>query len=470
MASSDSWRPELHIRAEEKQLSLILEEALRLLEEYGMQCRSREAKDLLKGSFGGSVCSDDRITFAREDVREYIDAFRSWNLAQQEKTGEQQGFSMNQSWSCLQLADAARGVHRTAGEEDVVRIIRFLDAFDVSGAVSPVVLGDCPVHLRDLKATALCLKHSPVYGAPTHTPDEQELAYYKAMAQAAGKRIPILAMLVNSPMRYDDRVLDFVNANLSSPELIIELTGGLPCAGSTSALTFPASAIQTVAESLAASLFAYAAAGVFLEPYLRNDPFDMRYGNYTIAGPVYALQDQIGRKMTEYITGAKRSWGYFLSMSPWPDQQAAYERTVSCWLQALSGARIFHGSGQLCSDEVYSPEQVVIDREILRSCERFISGAEWDDNIEAARTVLKEGLDRGEFLDHESTLEHFRSWQYDSRLFPARNLGQWKNAEQNVLIRAAAVIEETLQKNTFSRPPEVLREIDGIYTAAETRG
>jgi trimethylamine--corrinoid protein Co-methyltransferase len=323
--------------------------------------------------------------------------------------------------------------------------------------------------LRNLHATRICLEHSPVYGAPTHTPGEQELDLYKQMSRVINRKIWVLAMLIINPMKFDDAVLEFVIDHHRDQELSIEMTGGLPCIGSTSPLVFPAAHIQGLAEDLAACLFMHAVTGDYPPPYLRGDPFDMRFLNYCVAGPEYALLDLANRRLHEYLCGVPREWGYLLSMSRWPDQQAAHERTVSCWLQAMNGATYFHGTGQLSSDEVFSLEQVVIDRTIVKGAERVMKGFKCDTSFERSYQILEEGLTQGNYLNHDSTLSEYQDFYSRRELFPAMNLGQWRaKGELTPLAMVREIIDKYLAQNTFHREENEIRELRRICEYAET--
>jgi trimethylamine:corrinoid methyltransferase-like protein len=460
-------KPELHFTPGVERCEAILEEALFLLSDHGMRSRSRPVQELLLETYPGTAVIEDRVIFDDESMRAFLDSLRAWAAARKRDGDTAETLRLGQPWSCLQLADLECGMPRNATESDLIRIVRFLDSFGVAGSVAPVVLADLPADLRELRAVITCVQQSEEYGAPAHIPDIREVPYYREIATIAGRALPVLIVTVNSPMQFDDAALEFALTHRRTTEFELRLTGGLPSAGSTSAIVFPASYIQATAESLAASMMAYALTGVHHEPYLRNDPFDMRYATYAVAGPVYGLLDLFGRALVRHLTGADRSWGNLLSMSPWPDQQAQFERTMSCWSQALAGARYFNGAGQLCSDEVFSAEQVVLDREILTACARFLRGIEWSGTVEENRQILREGVHQGTFLDHDSTLSKFREFVFDSELFPARSLGQWRADQRDVLQRAKTEVDEYVGRNTFSRDDQEVRALEAVFHRAK---
>jgi trimethylamine:corrinoid methyltransferase-like protein len=270
------------------------------------------------------------------------------------------------------------------------------------------------------------------------------------MAEIAQRPIWMLAMLVNNPMRFDDRVLEFVIDNKDCQQFAIEMVGGLPAIGSTSPMSFPAAHVQGMAEDLAAAFFMHTITGEYPPPYLRGDPFDMKYANYRIGGPEYILLDMANRRLHEYITHTPRSWGYLLSMAKWPDQQATFERTIGCWNQAMNGATFFKGSGQLSSDEIFSVEQVVIDREIVKSAEHVCKGLHFDSDFAQVPNIIQEGLEEGHYLMHETTLNSFRDFFYDTKLFGGTNLGQWRaGGEKTVLEQAHEIVQSVRNNHTF---------------------
>lgn len=436
----------------------VLRGAIKLLGEHGLQLKSETVRKFFT-SLDGVRLQADRVCFEESLITRYIADMRTGMPAHDPDTPFQHGYP----WSGMHWADVEQGVLRQAEEADLIRAVRFLDAYGVPGHVPPVILGAYPPDVRNIHSTRICLEHSPVYGAPTHTPEEQELHLYKQMARVVRQKIWILAMLILNPLKFDDRVLEFVLAHHQDQELDIEMTGGLPCVGSTAPLVFPAAHIQNLAEGLAACLFIHAVTGVYPPPYLRSDPFDLRFMNYSVAGPEYALLDLANRRLYEYLCGIPRDWGYLTSMSRWPDQQAVHERTVSCWLQALNGATFFHGTGQLASDEVFSLEQVVIDRTIVKGAERMVKGLKWETSFERSYQILEDGIARGNYLEHDSTLDEYHEFYGRRELFPAMNVGQWRDkGEPTPLTMAREILDKYLAQNTFQRDEHEIKELRRI--------
>lgn len=447
-------------------IATVVDGAARLLEEFGIELKSESLRNFFSESFSGITFKGDRICFSRQLVHDFIDELRV--NPHIPKYSHDTVLSHGESWNCLNLADAKTGNVRPATGEDLARIVRFLDSYGVKGLVPPVSPSEYDAKFRDLHGTRICLENSPVYGAPTDTPEEKEAELYKEMSRVVDRKIWILGMLLLNPMRFDERVMEFVLNHREAPEFDIQMVSGLPALGSTAPLVFPAAHIQGLAEDIASCLFMKASMGYNEPPYLRGDPFDMRFMNFVIAGPEYIMADMANRQLYRHFTGEDRWWGYLLTMSKWPDQQAMYERSTCCYLQALNGATYFKGSGQMASDEVYSPEQVVFDRAIVRGVEHLLKGMPISQDVDQALAAIKEGVSEGHFLSHDTTMDYFRDFFCETDVFPATNLGQWREQNEPVALdQAREIVERSAQENQFKRPQEVVEELRRICKKGE---
>jgi trimethylamine:corrinoid methyltransferase-like protein len=127
------------------------------------------------------------------------------------------------------------------------------------------------------------------------------------------------------------------------------------------------------------------------------------------------------------------------------------------------------GSGQLSHDQIYSPEQVVIDREILLAAGRLIQGLQWQpQSSPQVLQALQEGLDRGTFLDHDSTIDNFRTFFSDRGLFRATDMAQWQNkGSPSIPAEASRIVEARVQANTFRRSDDQIKRLREICDRGE---
>jgi trimethylamine:corrinoid methyltransferase-like protein len=120
----------------------------------------------------------------------------------------------------------------------------------------------------------------------------------------------------------------------------------------------------------------------------------------------------------------------------------------------------------LSVDEVWSPEQLVLDREIADYAQRIRDGVELDDaalSLEAIRDCAFEG----EFLSHSTTLESYRSVYWMPQIFRQATAldgqahggpGAWQEARREVRRRIAA--------HAFALGAPAKRELEQIYNLA----
>jgi trimethylamine:corrinoid methyltransferase-like protein len=158
--------------------------------------------------------------------------------------------------------------------------------------------------------------------------------------------------------------------------------------------------------------------------------------------------------------------GSFRSMAKQPDEQAACERTASVLWQAMLGARHFGAVGQLSVDEVFSPQQAVIDREILAYVARLVRGMEVRRDVDSV-ALIREGVAQGSFSGVPDTVERFRDFCSFPDLFRHWNVERWRaNKEPSILGEAWVRAKEEIARSTHRLQPDQEAKIDAIYSKA----
>lgn len=152
------------------------------------------------------------------------------------------------------------------------------------------------------------------------------------------------------------------------------------------------------------------------------------------------------------------------------DMQAGAEAMMSTLIPILAGASfVLHGAGELENTMAVSYEKILVDNEIIEMARRFARGMGVDADTLAV-DVIKEigGGPRGQFLQHEHTLKHFRREQYMPRLFVRDIYSDWEKAGKKGVARRAAerVLEILAGHEPVPLPAEAQKEIDAIYQSA----
>jgi trimethylamine--corrinoid protein Co-methyltransferase len=151
-----------------------------------------------------------------------------------------------------------------------------------------------------------------------------------------------------------------------------------------------------------------------------------------------------------------------------PGIQAAYERGTTWTLPALSWPDLLVGPGLLGGSTILSLEQLVIDLEVFRRCERLHRGIE-DVATEAVEAAVAEAGPGGDFLARPATRDavHGGEWYID-RLGDRRSFERWDEAGRpDLLAEARAVVETTIAGHEpMPLDPAVTRELARIERAA----
>jgi trimethylamine--corrinoid protein Co-methyltransferase len=153
------------------------------------------------------------------------------------------------------------------------------------------------------------------------------------------------------------------------------------------------------------------------------------------------------------------------------DMQAGAEAMMSTLIPILAGASfVLHGAGELENTMAVSYEKILVDDEIIDMARRFARGMGVDTETLAVDIIKQVGCGpHGQFLQHDHTLNHFRSEQFMPRFFVRDSYTNWEAAGmQTADQRAAAQVEHILATHQpVPLPDNAQREIDAIYASAQ---
>jgi trimethylamine--corrinoid protein Co-methyltransferase len=255
---------------------------------------------------------------------------------------------------------------------------------------------------------------------------------------------------VNSPLRYDDRMLgamlEYVRAGqpvVITPFLLM---------GAMSPVSVPAALTQQMAEALAGIALAQLirpGTPVIFGSFLSNT--DMQSGSPSFGTPESAVGLLCTGQIARHFGLPWRSGGG-LTSSQTPDAQAAYEAMMTMLPTFLAGANwVMHSAGWLESGLVSSYEKFVIDIEILRMLKEEFTPLEIDE-ASLAWGAHQEVGHGGHFLGAVHTLERFRECFYRPLLSSTENFERWKKlGERDAAARAGEIWRKTLEE--YEQPP-----------------
>ena len=339
--------------------------------------------------------------------------------------------------------------------ENLVRLAQAFPQLDTPGGTicEP---NDKPLDSRhlDMVYALLTLSDKPFMGSVTSGPNAADTIAMAEMVfgRESLEQTPAIISLinVNSPLRYDDRMLaallEYVKANqpvVITPFLLM---------GAMSPVSVPATLAQQMAEALAGiALTQLVRPGcpVVFGSFLSNT--DMQSGSPSFGTPESALgllaTGQIARSF-----GLPWRSGGGLTSSQTADAQAAYEAMMTMVPTMLAGANfVMHSAGWLESGLVACYEKLVIDVEILRMLQYQFAGVEVSEETLAfsAHDEVRHG---GHFLGAVHTLERFRECFYRPLLSSTENYERWqRNGGLDASARATEVWRKTLEE--YEQPP-----------------
>ena len=255
---------------------------------------------------------------------------------------------------------------------------------------------------------------------------------------------------VNSPLRFDDRMLAamFEYCRASQPVIITPFL----LMGAMSPVSIPATLAQQLAEALtgiALSQLVNPGCPVILGSFLSNT--DMQSGSPALGTPESAIGLLCTGQMARRYGLPWRSGGA-LTSSQTCDAQAAYEAMMVMTPTFLAGTNyVMHAAGWLEAGLVACYEKFIVDIEILRMLQVQFTPLEIDEESLAFGAHEEVGAG-GHFLGAVHTLERFRECFYRPLLSSTENFQRWERlGGRDATERAGEIYKKTLEE--YEQPP-----------------
>ncbi|HZQ16132.1 MAG TPA: trimethylamine methyltransferase family protein [Gaiellaceae bacterium] len=339
--------------------------------------------------------------------------------------------------------------------ENLVRLSQAFPQLDTPGGTicEP---NDRPLDSRhlDMVYALLTLSDKPFMGSVTSGPNAEDTIAMAEMvfgAESLEQTPAIISLInVNSPLRYDDRMLSALLAYAKRNQALV-ITPFL-LMGAMSPVSVPSTLAQQVGEALAGiALVQTVRPGcpVVFGSFLSNT--DMQSGSPSFGTPESAVgllcTGQIARRYGLPFRG-----GGGLTSSQAVDAQAAYEAAMTLWPTFLAGTNfVMHSAGWLESGLVSCYEKFVVDVELLRMLHEVFEPLKIDEETLAYGAHQEVGQG-GHFLGAAHTLERFRECFYRPLLSSTENYERWsRNGGKDAAARASEIWRKTLDE--YEQPP-----------------
>jgi len=350
-------------------------------------------------------------------------------------------------------------VRREATMDDFENLVKLSQAFPELDSPGGTICepNDRPLDSRhlDMVYALQTLSDKPYMGSVTSGPNAADTIRMGEILFGGREAIEatpasISLINVNSPLRYDDRMLSALMEYARAGQALI-ITPFL-LMGAMSPVSIPATLVQQMAEALAGIALVQTirpGSPVVFGSFLSNT--DMQSGSPSFGTPESALglfcTGQIARSF-----GLPWRSGGGLNSSQTVDAQAAYESLMTMLPTFLAGANfVMHSAGWLEAGLVSCYEKFIVDIEILRQLRHEFTPLEIDEESLAFGAHEEVGPG-GHFLGAMHTLERFRECFYRPLLSSTENFERWqKKGGRDATARAAEIWRATLE--SYEQPP-----------------
>jgi trimethylamine--corrinoid protein Co-methyltransferase len=348
---------------------------------------------------------------------------------------------------------------REATYEDFKNLVKLSQAFPQLDSPGGTICepNDKPLDSRhlDMIYALLTLSDKPFMGSVTsgaNAADTITMAELVFGRQAMADTPCVAAIInVNSPLRYDDRMLSALLEYAQARQAVI-ITPFL-LMGAMSPVSIPSALAQQMAEALAGAALVQTispGAPVILGSFLSNT--DMQSGSPSFGTPESAIGIFCTGQLARHFNLPWRAGGGGLTSSQTVDAQAAYEALMTMLPTTLAGANyVMHAAGWLESGLVSSYEKFIVDIEILRMLHETFTPLEVSEET-LAFSAHREVGHGGHFLGTTHTLERFRDCFYRPLLSSTENYERWaRNGGEDAASRATTIWHKTLDE--YEEPP-----------------
>ena len=427
----------------------------RLLTEVGVEFMSDRALDLFRGA--GQRVEDNTVFLDPDFVLEQAaKAPREFDLQARNPVNNVHIGGDSMAFGAVYGPPFVREgeVRRDATMDDFRNFSKLAQSFDVLDSAGGVVCepNDTPLDSRHLDMTyALMTLTDKVFMgnvvSGVNAADTIRMCEILLGGRESIEQTPACISLINcnSPLRWDDRMLDAQFEYTAAAQPVI-LTPFL-LMGAMSPVTIPSALVQQMAEALsgiALSQLIRPGAPVVFGSFLSN--IDMQSGSPCFGTPESAMGLLCTGQIARHF-GLPFRTGGGLTSSQVADAQAGYEALMTLLPTFLAGANwVMHSAGWLEGGLVAGYEKFIVDAQILEMLQHEFTPLEIDEESLAFGAHEEVGHG-GHFLGAMHTMERFRTCFYRPFLNSSENYERWmRGGGVDTAGRASAIWQKRLEE------------------------
>ena len=473
---------------EDKILQDMHEKTLKVLENPGMKIMNADMLTALEKK-GASVnhskmivsfpCKiiEDTLQMMKDDINngripKYMNGVTS------EKT-DQLGIQAKFQGACVQYFDWRDKQYREPNENDLIGMVKLGEAIpEIKTVGNPVVYlkdnegNEIEPRMQRIKTAALVAKYTTKPGT-TEVWNAKELEYLIEIGSVVRGSLDdyfknpcfITAKETIAPLILEDK----------SAEVLLALAKkGLPC----TVIPMPISGVSSPVDPFAniiignSEILGVAAAIKAIHPEAKivggiiSGSMDMATGTANFATPEATIQDLGLSEIHERLYGFNFGMGGYLD-AKYPGVQNVIEKCLKYFALALTG-RYTYPVGLINWGKCFSPEQALIDVQIIKNIHKYIEEVKIPDLTDTLNLIRKVGIG-GSFLSEEDTLLRYKDYLMIPELFDhTLSKGYQEDIKHDSLEKASIKVRAILSRDDlYEIEPEKSREIDNIIKKAE---
>lgn len=185
---------------------------------------------------------------------------------------------------------------------------------------------------------------------------------------------------------------------------------------------------------------------------------DMQTGSFQYGRPEQTLLNIAGAAVARKV-GAHYGGHGGLTDAKEPGYEAAMQKVSSAIYNSQSSGHGHIACGLLAVDEVFSPEQLVLDAEALGWLQRLSAGLEV--NVETlALDAINDAGWGGQFLSREHTAEHFKRSLWFPKVFSTQSYSRWSSRRSQGERASARDRVRMLQSSAPPLVPQIPQKLE----------
>ena len=465
----------------ESEKQVIHEKSLRILAEIGVLFHSQKARQILK-RFGAKVDETTGIVRIPEELvqQALASAPKSFTLGARlperdfKLPSPRSGYVLDNGG--IYIRDFKTGQRRITNYQDNIDLLRVYDEIEFAALVWPTTVHEFDPRFATVKTTIASYMVTSLHIQDELEKPSQVPFIIEALEAILGSADAVRARKIYSvvyctlpPLGQEGNMCD-AYLELLDYEVPICLYP-MPSAGSTGPASLFSNIAIANAEALSAlTLFQLAKPGT---PIIMGDApgsTDFRSGNFLEGSPEMVLQAGARGEMAKFY-GLPNEQAGCLTDAKEHGAQAIMEKMLTTLPLVLSGVDLIQGPGALDTSNMMSLEQIVVDDEIARMCQRLRNGVDTSAEKDYFEDIKSVGPG-GHFLGQRNTRKAARSAEFVSPVLADRNpYNQWTAlGRPDVYDKAREKVEEILsglQKNPL--PDKVIGKLEAIMRKVEMK-